>query len=138
MTLFLTVDNDFGVAFNRRRQSRDSAVVCDIASSACSVIRMTAYSAKLFGDIQQVLVTDDIFLPKTDGFVFCECVDAAKHFDIFDTIVLYKWNRDYPHDIVLSKTPMQCGFVLESTTEFVGSSHDNITKEVWIKHNEQK
>lgn len=138
MTLFLTVDNDFGVAFNRRRQSRDSAVVGDIASSACGDIITTAYSAKLFGDMPQVLVTDDIFQPKADGFVFCECADAAEHFDIFDTIVLYKWNRDYPHDVILSKTPVQCGFALESTAEFVGTSHDNITKEVWIKHNEQE
>lgn len=138
MTLFLTVDNDYGVAFNHRRQSRDSAVVKDIASYLVGNIIMTAYSAKLFGDMQQVVVTDDIFKSPTDAYVFCECIDVSDCFYLFDKIVLYKWNRDYPHDTVLSKAPQECGFALGSTSEFVGTSHDTITKEVWIKHNEQK
>ncbi len=133
MTLFLTADNGNGVAFNRRRQSRDSVLISDILSSAKGIIKTTEYSAKLFADAQNIFVCDNIFA-SADGNVFCECVDASPYYKLFETIIVYKWNRDYPHDITLSKTPAECGFVLCDTYDFVGSSHDNITKEVWHKH----
>lgn len=132
MTLFLTVDNGLGVAFNHRRQSRDVALISDILSSASSRIAMTEYSAQLFGDTQDIFVCDDPFaLPHGD--IFCECVDASAYFDLFDKIVVYHWNRDYPHDVLLSKTPDKCGFALESTRDFAGSSHERITKEIWCR-----
>lgn len=132
MTLFLTVDNAFGIAFNHRRQSRDGVLISDLLSSAEGMIKMTGYSSKLFSNAQNIIVCDDIFAEcKCDAF--CECIDASPCFDMFDRIVVYKWNRDYPHDITLSKTPAECGFRLCDTYDFVGSSHDNITKEVWCK-----
>lgn len=132
MTLFICVDNQNGVAFNRRRQSRDSVLTADILSSKSGIIRMTEYSIKLFGNAEGASVSGDLF-SDADGDVFCECMDASEHFALFDRIVIYKWNRDYPHDTVLSKMPQECGFTLVSTSEFAGSSHDNITKEVWCR-----
>lgn len=133
MTLYLTVDNDLGVAFNGRRQSRDSVLISDILSSSDGIIKMTRYSAKLLCDAQNVFVCDDLFAT-FDGDIFCECIDAAPCFEHFDKIVVYKWNRDYPHDVLLSKSPKECGFALCDTYDFVGSSHERITKETWCKN----
>lgn len=133
MTLYLTVDNDLGVAFNGRRQSRDSALISDMLSSSDGMIKTTQYSAKLFGDAQNVFVCDDLFATH-DSDVFCECIDASPYFALFDKIVVYKWNRDYPHDVLLSRSPEECGFVLCDTYDFVGSSHEKITKEIRCRH----
>jgi hypothetical protein len=47
--------------------------------------------------------------------------------------VVYRWNRRYPGDVFfdldVSAAPWRC----VETEEFVGSSHEKITKEVYVK-----
>jgi hypothetical protein len=43
-------------------------------------------------------------------------------------IIVYKWNRVYPADVEFE---MPAGFVLESSTDFTGFSHEQITKEIY-------
>ena len=49
MKVFVCVDDGFGMAFNGRRQSRDSAVVEDILATCGGKPRMDERSEKLFG-----------------------------------------------------------------------------------------
>ena len=50
MTVFVCIDDTMGMAFNGRRQSRDSAVVEDILATCGGVPQMDARSEKLFGE----------------------------------------------------------------------------------------
>ena len=50
MTVFVCIDDTMGMAFNGRRQSRDSAVVEDILRSCGGVPQMDGRSEKLFGE----------------------------------------------------------------------------------------
>ena len=50
-----------------------------------------------------------------------------------DTLYVYKWNRRYPATTFLDLDPVKNGLRLAERTDFVGSSHDAITKETYIK-----
>ena len=46
-------------------------------------------------------------------------------------LIIYNWNRRYPFDRQLDISPAKMGFKLVSVTEFEGSSHEKITKEIY-------
>lgn len=130
MKLIICVDDNNGMMFNKRRQSKDSAVRSDIAAEVGkNTLWMNRYSAKQFQDIPdlQICVQED-FLAKAEGYAFAEC-------DVIDVkpeqVILYKWNRLYPADVHFNLD--LSSFRLERTTEFEGTSHEKITKEVYVK-----
>ena len=45
---------------------------------------------------------------------------------------LYKWNRDYPADFYFD-IDYANDYKLETTLDFVGTSHEKITKEVYVR-----
>ena len=48
-------------------------------------------------------------------------------------IVLYRWNRHYPSDVKWEPDLEGLGFALTETTEFPGTSHEKITREVYVR-----
>ena len=128
MILAVCVDDKMGLQFNRRRQSRDSAVVADILAQA-EPVWIHPFSEKLFAG---KAVADEAWLSKAGAGEWCFCEDRSylEHIDKIEKIVLYRWNRVYPRDMVFEFPGL---WKLAERTEFGGSSHEISTREVYTK-----
>lgn len=132
MTVFVCVDDNFGMTFNKRRQSRDSVVLEKIKEvSSDGQLYITPFSQKLFdGDFVKICSAPFEEMGAED-YCFVEDMDLSGLEGKIDTLVLFKWNRKYPFDMKLEI----CldSYKLKETYDFVGNSHDKITCEVWTK-----
>jgi len=131
ITLIVCLDNNSGIMFNKRRQSRDKNVIADIISTAENRnIYVSEYSKALFGNIQTVTFDySTIFSNSIGDCIFIEDIIPDNIFDFIDTLIIYRWNTNYPYDVQfefdLSK------FRLTNHIDFIGNSHKQITKEVY-------
>ncbi len=141
MILILCVDDDMGLSFGGKRQSRDRVVTEDILKTASqSVLWTDEYSGKLlladpelFTDetvSQENIKVDDACLSAAGAGEYCfvEITDVGTKAGQAEAILLYHWNRAYPSTV---KFAMPEGYVLAESEEFAGNSHDKITKEVY-------
>ena len=132
MKVFVCVDENYGVGFNNRRQSRDSAIVLKIVENTeGSNLYMNEYSAKLFKKNSKIVVDNDFLSRVKEDYCFVEVDSLADYDDKIDTIILFKWNKVYPSD-----KKLEIDFSvrkLEKTFDFKGTSHEKITCEVWIR-----
>ncbi len=135
MTLYLCLDDKNGMLFNHRRQSRDSAVLEDIRAQLPDVLYIHPFSEKLVSSAQlpYALAPEDLTTLPPEAHFFGESPAAANLLPQAETLVLYRWNRVYPADARWEADPAQSGFSLAETTEFPGSSHKIITKEVYTR-----
>ena len=134
MRIIVCLDERRGMMFNKRRQSRDSLVTADIVSSLeGEKLFISPYSEKLFEgfDLKLKVKDNPIKSAKMDSICFIEDVSPNEYAKEIDSVVIYHWNRHYPCDFYFDFN-ME-GFKLVSSTEFAGSSHEKITKEIWIK-----
>lgn len=136
MTLFVCVDDKLGMAFGGRRQSRDRALCEDMLTFAAGkTIRMAPRSVKLFEGLGGVVAESADLMQTGAGeccFVEFEPVDRLA--ERADTLVLYRWNRHYPADLRF-EVPLET-WKLREVTEFAGTSHETITREVYT-HEDQ-
>lgn len=132
MIAIVCLDDHNGMLFNKRRQSRDSMVINDIATmTKKGELFCNAYSAKLFAADAACTVRDeDLMTPWKEGTYFYENVlpDSLKY---FHEILCYRWNRKYPGDMFFHFDLAENGFQMMDRMEFEGSSHKKITKEIW-------
>ena len=137
MKIIICVDDNNGMMFNNRRQSRDSILIQDIiANLDGSNLLIAPYSEKLFenSDIDTFFISDFILdEAEPDDFCFIENKSLAKHASNINELIIYRWNRNYPADTYLDIDPISLGMELIATKEFVGSSHEKITKELYRK-----
>lgn len=129
MQVAICVDDDFGMLFNSRRQSRDRILIEDFMKSAVgNKIFIRSFSEKLFADMD--VTVNDMCLEEAgeNDFCFIEDESLLPYSSRIKTLIIYKWNRKYPADFVFE---MPEGFVLTETMEFQGSSHEKITKEIY-------
>lgn len=132
MTIYVCLDDRNGMLFNRRRQSRDAAVLADIQASIPGVLTIDPFSEKLIrsAQIPYVLAPE---APSPDAHFFLENRPAAQTVPLASEIVIYRWNRHYPADTHWDAALADYGFALRETREFRGKSHEKITKEVYRK-----
>ncbi len=138
MILVACVDNNGGMTFGNRRQSRDIAVCRDLID-CCKGNRLyiDGYSEKIFAEIDssetEINVVTSLLdvVYGEDDYVFVEKEQPSLFADKITKIVLYKWNRDYPYD--MSFDIDMSGWKLISMTEFSGKSHEKITREVYVR-----
>lgn len=129
MTLILCLDDALGMAFNRRRQSSDSAVCRDIARLADGeAICMDERSVPLFERLDVSITSGDA------PFRFVEFAPPGPLAEKAERLVIYRWNRRYPADL---KSDISFdSWLLTEATEFPGTSHEKISREVYIRENE--
>lgn len=127
MTLYICLDDRNGLQFNRRRQSRDAAVLEDIRRSLTGNLLIDPFSEKLIREAEIPYVLP----PGTAGDFFAENVPSEEVLEKTAKIVIYRWNRLYPSDIRWEPDFYNLGFVLKETTAFPGTSHEKITREVY-------
>ncbi|MBE6718356.1 MAG: ribonuclease Z [Ruminococcaceae bacterium] len=132
MTVFVCVDDNMGVAFNNRRQSRDSAIVSTVMEmTRGKKLYMNEYSKRLFSGEDVIVCENYMDIAEENDFCFAENVSLAEYNEKIKTVVLFKWNKIYPND-----KKLEISFEdreLQDSFDFVGSSHDKITCEVWTK-----
>lgn len=128
MILAVCVDDTMGLQFHDRRQSRDSAVIQDLLEMG-QPVWVHPRSAMLFPE--NALVEDEDYLEKAQAGEWCFCEDTAylDHSDKIEKIVLYRWNRVYPRDLTFA---FPGTWRLAESRDFVGTSHEKITREVYI------
>lgn len=136
MIAIVCLDDDNGMCFNKRRQSRDREVVKDILENADKKIWVSQYSAKLFEPFQpSKLIIEDDFLNcmGNEDYCFVENFDLRDQENRMEYIIIYRWNRKYPADIYFGIDLRSEEWELVDIKEFKGKSHDKITKEIY-KH----
>ena len=127
MTLYICLDDRNGLQFNNRRQSRDKAVREDIRSRLTGSLLVTPFSEKLIREAEIPYVLP----PEIAEDYFAEEVPSEAVLEKTSRIVIYRWNRHYPADVLWEPDLEALGFSLRETTEFPGTSHEKITREVY-------
>lgn len=136
MTIIACVDDHMGMMFNQRRQSQDRALrerILEITGG--SRLWMSHYSAKQFAEHNAPQIhADDNFMSAAGSCEYCfiEDCDAVPYLQRAEKIILYRWNRRYPFDLVFPVDLSAGGWKLVHAAEFAGSSHERITEEIYI------
>ena len=128
MTIILCLDDKNGLSFNNRRQSRDKTLIEDIMQN--DNLYILERSACLFAEYSVNKVNNVSDLPN-DAVYFHEITNPKDIMDQFDTVIIYRWNRHYPSDVKFELNLNKYNKIQEE--EFVGFSHDKITKEVFVR-----
>lgn len=134
MTIIVCLDNNDGMMFNHRRQSKDKNVISDILKTITKPpLFINTFSQPLFKEAEDKIYVSNAFLyeAKEDDFCFIENTPTVNFKDKISKIIVYKWNRDYPADLFFDIEYKK--YTLSSTIDFAGTSHSKITKEVYIK-----
>ena len=127
MTLYICLDDRSGLQFNKRRQTRDAAVLEDIRSQCTGSLLIEPFSEKLIREAEIPYVLP----PETGNDYFAENIPSEEILEMTSRIVIYRWNRHYPSDIRWEPDLAALGFALKETAEFPGKSHEKITREVY-------
>ena len=135
MIVIVCVDDNLGMMFNNRRQSRDIEVVKKIIEfTKGSSLWMNKYSYELFEELDCNRINiDSGFLSETANGEYCfvENIDLEPYEKWVEKIIVFRWNTVYPSDHELD-IDLGSWQLLESS-EFVGKSHEKITMEVYSK-----
>lgn len=130
MNIAVCIDDNGGMLFNSRRQSRDRILIEDFIKTAeNNKIFIRNFSEKLFLDMNVSVNDNCLSEAEENDFCFIEDESVIPYSAKIRTLIIYKWNRVYPADFSFE---MPDGFKLTETTEFQGSSHERITKEVYV------
>ncbi len=133
LKIIVCVDKKNGMLFNSRRQSQDNLLrerILELSKS--SKLWMNNYSAKQF-DYSPEIQVSDTFIQQAGVGEFCFVENSEIPTENIEEIILYKWNRTYPADVFFEFDLKKNGFKKISSNDFVGSSHEKITEEIYIK-----
>ncbi|MBE6634286.1 MAG: ribonuclease Z [Ruminococcaceae bacterium] len=135
ITVALCLDDGLGMTFCGKRQSRDRLLIDDLLQSIGSrPLWIHPYSSLLFEGKATPHVSERPMEDCPGGAVcFLETEPPTAYLPQIDRILLYRWNRLYPSDLRFQIDPRLLGYRLTEVSEFAGSSHDRITKEVYEK-----
>ncbi|HHV12419.1 MAG TPA: ribonuclease Z [Clostridiales bacterium] len=136
MIVILCIDDNNGMMFNHRRQSKDRILLEDvIAYSKENRLYLNEYSYKLFSGMgTENIIVDPEFLDRagTGEYCFVEDRSLLSYEQKIEKLIIYKWNRRYPADLYLDISLGE-PWKIADTKEFKGYSHEKITKEIYIK-----
>ena len=131
MKLIFCLDDNGGLLFNRRRQSRDAALRADLLSCIDGPLWLSSYSARQF-ESDAPLRVDDAFWDKAGAgeWCFAEACPPEDAWERVEEVVVYRWNRRYPADVTLALPPE---WKLTAARDFVGTSHERLTREEYAR-----
>ena len=129
MTLYICLDDRNGLRFNKRRQSRDAALLEDIRTRLAGNLLIEPFSEKL---IQEAGIPY-VLPPERAEDCFLEDVPREEILSACEKVVIYRWNRHYPAGVRWDPDLTERGFSLAETVDFPGKSHETITREVYVK-----
>lgn len=134
MRVIVCLDDNGGMLFNNRRQSRDKVLLADIMEElGDKKLNISPFSQMLFSEYGDKIIVEEDFLNKAspESVCFAENCSFSEFSEKISEVTVYKWNRVYPTDfkcdIDFSK------FKIADKKDFKGHSHDKITKISYIK-----
>ena len=135
MIVIACVDDNNGMLFHQRRQSRDIALYNHILQlTEGKKLLMNEYSAKQFlkEEHQNVIVQSDFLdIAQEQDYCFVENTDISQYGNDIQKIILYRWNRVYPADYYFQFPINKYIWKLQKVSDIKGNSHDMITEEVY-------
>ena len=131
LTVYVCLDDRDGMSFNGRRQSRDSRVFEDIRRELQGPLLIDPFSESLCRRAEIPYQVLEGPLPK-EGQFFLEAREPREALEA-DRIVIYRWGRHYPADVRWTLDLGAAGFVPLEQSEFPGSSHESIRREVYVR-----
>ena len=154
MTGIVCLDQEDGLLFNGRRQSRDRVVTEKILSmTEGKPLWMSAYSRRIFPEDAPVCVAEDLVGKLAEPArkdveqvesgqqpgeaTFCLIEEAVNlETENIDEWIVFRWKRVYPADVFL-KFPAD-GWEKELIETFAGYSHEEIDLERYRKKDRAK
>lgn len=131
MNVIVCVDDEGGMMFNSRRQSKDRELIKRVYEiTADNRLWINHYSVPLFREEDNIIV-DDMFLQKAAYGDYCFVENERIPESSIERLIVYKWNRRYPSDFKLNIRLED--WSLSSSYEFAGYSHEKITEEVYTR-----
>lgn len=138
MIVIVCLDENNGMMFHGKRQSRDKALTERIRQiSKGKRIWMNNYSYQLYGDLESTeTVADKDFLAKAGTGEIClvETERLVPVLDRIEGVFVFRWNRKYPADFRLDLKFAE--WERMETRKFPGVSHEKITEEFYKKKKE--
>ena len=136
MKIIVCLDENQGLLFNGRRQSRDRLVTEDILS-LCRGERLyiSGFSTPLFEQYSDVVLVDEEFLSLAEAGAFCfvENLPLRPYLERIEVVIVYRWNRVYPADFYFDLSLNEPGWRCTEHKDFPGYSHEKITREVYLR-----
>ena len=136
MKIIICIDERRGMLFNNRRQSKDRVLLEDVKNIVgAKRILCSPFSEKMLTEAGVLHISTPNFLDiaSKDDFCFVEDVSIINYISRIDTLIVYNWNRLYPADLRFEIIPELFGFQKKSIFDFIGSSHEKITRELYEK-----
>jgi len=132
MNIIVCLDDNLGMLFNKRRQSKDKRVLEDIATFT-NELSISPFSEDLFSESICKTKVDKFFLEQAPPNTYCfvEADGISPYIDRIEQLIIYKWNRKYPTDFKFDISLENWKKIEQK--EFAGFSHEKITKEVYVK-----
>lgn len=133
MNIIVCIDEENGILFNGRRQSKDRVLRDHARAMAGNDLWMNGYTARQFAEDGCNVIVDEAFLDNApeNAWCFVENVDLLPYLDQISRVAVYRWNRLYPSDRKFPMKAFSARWTLVSREEFAGSSHERITQEVY-------
>ena len=135
MIIIICLDKNNGMFFNNRRQSKDFKIIekiIDIVNG--KKLRISPYSYPLFENYKDKInleIGQDFLKKAVSGeFCFVENQDIRPYERLAERIIVFKWNRVYPADMLFDQSIIEKRRLLYSE-DFAGNSHDRIIVEVY-------
>ena len=128
MKLIVCLDDQNGMMFNKRRQSRDKILIENMVE-LCKGKKLytNEYSSKLFPENTVEIMENPA--ETEDGYCLAE--DFIVSEDNVEEIIVYKLNRVYPADTYFNIELENWNLV--ENIDFEGSSHEKITRERYVR-----
>ncbi len=130
MIVAVCVDEKNGMTFCGKRLSRDKKLIKNYMILCGGKTRISPFSMILF-EGRDVIIDSGLLENAGDGeYCFIENKDIIPFADKIEKLIIYKWNRRYPSD---RKFVMPKGFRFCGESDFEGSSHENISREIYVR-----
>jgi len=140
MKIILFLDDNNGMLFNQRRQSRDETLYQEI-TRLCGgkQLWMNAYSARLYGRLEGVeihIVEDFLSQAGENDYCLVETEQLQPFTEQISELLIFRWNRVYPADLRLDIDLALWNMI--SVVDFAGKSHEKITRIIYQRKDIEK
>lgn len=130
MNVIICLDQNNGMLFNNRRQSRDRIVRKNILEYINGAkLYMDEYSFKQFSEdkADNIVVCDNFSNAEDSDFCFVE----KQHINTeqINKLIVYRWDKIYPADVSFGMNKIKLN--LTETLESQGYSHEKIVREIY-------
>lgn len=135
MKLFVCIDNQNGMSFNGRHQSRDRVVIEQILDiirdhTLCVAESSLHLFKGLSANIRVIIAPEEVL---EDEYLFVESACTVPDPEHVEQMYVFRWNRDYPSDVKFPVKLFESKFTSLERTEFEGYSHAVIVLEVYSR-----